>query len=109
MRGCFPPSFLGSLYVKNSYPAARGCPLCLLARQWQKLEDKADHLNADVARLKEEKKELVARAQQQEKELKKLKKEVAGHEEAIRKAVEKAELDFPNSEGWSVFSEGVLG
>ncbi|KAL0444403.1 UNVERIFIED_CONTAM: hypothetical protein Slati_2163000 [Sesamum latifolium] len=74
--------------------------------QWRKLEDKADRLNADVVRLKEEKKELLTRAQQQEKELKKLKKEVVGHEEAIRKAVEKAELVFPNSEDSQHFLKG---
>ncbi|KAL0411360.1 UNVERIFIED_CONTAM: hypothetical protein Slati_3725700 [Sesamum latifolium] len=32
--------------------------------QWQKLEDKVDHLNTDMAKLKEEKKEVVTRNQQ---------------------------------------------
>ncbi|KAL0345712.1 UNVERIFIED_CONTAM: hypothetical protein Sradi_4402500 [Sesamum radiatum] len=63
-------------------------------------------MNADVAKLKEEKKELVHCAQQQEKELKKLMKEVIGHEEAIRKAVEKAELDFSNSKDGQRFLKG---
>ncbi|KAL0405253.1 UNVERIFIED_CONTAM: hypothetical protein Slati_3839200 [Sesamum latifolium] len=53
--------------------------------QWWKLEDNVDRLNADVTKLKEEKKELVARNQQQEKELKKLRKEVAGHKGALRR------------------------
>ncbi|KAL0433689.1 UNVERIFIED_CONTAM: hypothetical protein Slati_2703200 [Sesamum latifolium] len=74
--------------------------------QWRKLEDKVDRLNADVTKLKEEKKEVVARNQQQDKELKKLRKEVAGHEGAIRKAVEKAELDFPNTEDGQCYLEG---
>ncbi|KAL0405541.1 UNVERIFIED_CONTAM: hypothetical protein Slati_3868000 [Sesamum latifolium] len=74
--------------------------------QWRKLEDKADRLTVDVGRLKEEKKELAIRVQQQEMELKKLKKEVAGHEEAIRKAVEKTELDFPNSEDGQRYLQG---
>ncbi|KAL0412569.1 UNVERIFIED_CONTAM: hypothetical protein Sradi_1458600 [Sesamum radiatum] len=66
--------------------------------QWRKLEDKVGRLNADVAKLKEEMKEVVTRNQQQDKELKKLRKEVANHEGTIRKAIENVGLDFLNTE-----------
>ncbi|KAL0433950.1 UNVERIFIED_CONTAM: hypothetical protein Slati_2729300 [Sesamum latifolium] len=92
----------GFSVCKELFSHRQGVPLAPRSEaQWRKLEDKADRLNADVARLKEEK-ELVALVQQQEKELKKLKKEATGYEEVIRKAVEKAELDIPNNEDGQV-------
>ncbi|KAL0319831.1 UNVERIFIED_CONTAM: hypothetical protein Sradi_5244600 [Sesamum radiatum] len=72
----------------------------------RKLEDKAEHLNTDVGRLKEDKKELAARVQQQEREVKRLKKDVTSHEEALKKEVEKAELEFPNSEDGQHYLQG---
>ncbi|KAL0286520.1 UNVERIFIED_CONTAM: hypothetical protein Sangu_2729600 [Sesamum angustifolium] len=65
-----------------------------------------DHLNADVANLKEEKNDVVARNQQQDKELKKRRKEVVDHKGAIRKAIDKAEFDFPNTGHGQCYLEG---
>ncbi|KAL0387577.1 UNVERIFIED_CONTAM: hypothetical protein Sradi_2639500 [Sesamum radiatum] len=74
--------------------------------QWQKVEDKVDRLNADVAKFKDEKNEVVARNQQQDKELKKSREEVVGYKGAIRKAIEKVELNFPNTEDGQRYLEG---
>ncbi|KAL0447912.1 UNVERIFIED_CONTAM: hypothetical protein Slati_1919100 [Sesamum latifolium] len=62
------------------------------------LEDKVKRLGAENAQLKEAKKEANNKCQPMEKELKRMSKEIAGHEEAFRKAVEKAIHDFSHTD-----------
>ncbi|KAL0342632.1 UNVERIFIED_CONTAM: Retrovirus-related Pol polyprotein from transposon TNT 1-94 [Sesamum calycinum] len=66
--------------------------------QRHKLEDKVEHLSFENAKLKEGKKEVTSRNQQLKKELKKLQREVSIHKEAIKKAIDQATLDSPNTE-----------
>ncbi|KAL0420678.1 UNVERIFIED_CONTAM: hypothetical protein Slati_3090700 [Sesamum latifolium] len=75
------------------------------AQRW-KLGDNVERLNAENVKLKEAKKEVTSRNEQLEKELKKLQREVASHEGPIRKAVDKAMLDFPNTEEGQHYLKG---
>ncbi|KAL0462475.1 UNVERIFIED_CONTAM: hypothetical protein Slati_0135100 [Sesamum latifolium] len=62
-------SSMGFLLVRSFFLGARGAPsMPQREAKWRKLEDKVNCLNADVAKIKEEKKEVVTCNQQQDKE-----------------------------------------
>ncbi|KAL0319886.1 UNVERIFIED_CONTAM: hypothetical protein Sradi_5250100 [Sesamum radiatum] len=64
----------------------------------QKAEEKIKRMERENAQLREAKKEAANHRAQMEKELRRLSKVSADHEEALRRAVEKAVADYPNSE-----------
>ncbi|KAL0448831.1 UNVERIFIED_CONTAM: hypothetical protein Slati_1439500 [Sesamum latifolium] len=85
-------------YVRSSFPDLRRPPIPQSKTQRRKLEEKVERLGAENAKLKEGKKEATSCCEQLEKDFKRLQKEVAGHEGAFAKAIEKAMLDFPKTE-----------
>ncbi|KAL0434798.1 UNVERIFIED_CONTAM: hypothetical protein Sradi_0187700 [Sesamum radiatum] len=64
----------------------------------QKAEEKIKLLEKENTQLREAKKEAATQRAQMEKELRRLSKTSADHEKTLRKAVEKAVADYPNSE-----------
>ncbi|KAL0462786.1 UNVERIFIED_CONTAM: hypothetical protein Slati_0166200 [Sesamum latifolium] len=64
----------------------------------KKMEEKVKRLEKENAQLREAKKEAANHRAQMERELKRLSKESAEHEKVLRRAVEKAVHNYPNSE-----------
>ncbi|KAL0291094.1 UNVERIFIED_CONTAM: hypothetical protein Sradi_7035000 [Sesamum radiatum] len=71
----------------------------------QKAEERARRLEKENAQLKEAKREAATQLAQMEKDLRRLSKASADHEKILRRAVEKAVADYPNSEEGRNFLE----
>ncbi|KAL2230572.1 UNVERIFIED_CONTAM: hypothetical protein Sindi_1651600 [Sesamum indicum] len=80
-------------------------PISSSDAQMGKLEDRLERLGNENAKLREVKKEVTGRCQQLEREVRQLKKKAIGYEGALKRAVEKAMMDFPHFEEGKNFLE----